>query len=72
MNCGCECSRGEFCGGCGHVGCSGGINLSGRRIRVSAYVWQCEAEVCVMPTRDMTVDRPEVMAHRECRERSTR
>lgn len=21
--CGCECSRGQFCGGCGHAGCGG-------------------------------------------------
>jgi hypothetical protein len=25
--CPCECNRGGFCGGCGHAGCSGGINL---------------------------------------------
>ena len=25
--CPCECNRGGFCGGCGHAGCSGGINV---------------------------------------------
>lgn len=30
LNCGCECNRGGFCGGCGHVGCSGGINVRPR------------------------------------------
>jgi hypothetical protein len=25
--CPCECNSGGFCGGCGHAGCSGGINV---------------------------------------------
>jgi hypothetical protein len=31
LNCGCECNSGGFCGGCGHAGCSGGINLRSTR-----------------------------------------
>jgi len=30
--CPCECNSGGFCGGCGHAGCSGGINLAKRVI----------------------------------------
>ncbi len=30
LQCPCECNRGGFCGGCGHAGCSNGINV-GRR-----------------------------------------
>jgi len=27
LRCPCECNSGGFCGGCGHAGCSGGINV---------------------------------------------
>lgn len=30
VTCPCECNSGGFCGGCGHVGCSGGINIPRR------------------------------------------
>lgn len=32
--CPCECNRGGFCGGCGHAGCTGGINLP-RRVQAA-------------------------------------
>lgn len=28
LACPCECNSGGFCGGCGHAGCSGGVNLA--------------------------------------------
>ena len=33
--CPCECNSGGFCGGCGHAGCSGGINLANRIVTPS-------------------------------------
>lgn len=30
LRCPCECNSGGFCGGCGHAGCSAGINLPRR------------------------------------------
>lgn len=30
--CPCECNSGGFCGGCGHAGCSGGINLTNAQL----------------------------------------
>jgi hypothetical protein len=58
LACPCECNSGGFCGGCGHAGCSGGINLRRRMSLKTLDSASQKRYSLTMNTTSSTTDQP--------------
>lgn len=62
--CPCECNRGGFCGGCGHYGCSGGINVPKPRKTWDSHCKECGEYVSPTEERcEVYLDADEMKAY---------